>query len=177
MESKDVIKSVLGAIPTYFMSLYRALEAVLKHIERMRNSFFLGAELEERKITWVSWKTVMAEKQFGGLGISSLFALNNALLFKWIWRFLTRPSDLWTHVIRNIYGTNGGIFLLITAIISEPLGVIFCSRFLVSTIKVLTFFLYVLVSWVMVCQLVFRRIHGAEIPHSKHNFLVSIIWK
>nr|GEW26377.1 RNA-directed DNA polymerase, eukaryota [Tanacetum cinerariifolium] len=46
-----LIKSVLGAIPTYFMSLYKVPEAVLKHIERLRNSFFFVVELEERKIS------------------------------------------------------------------------------------------------------------------------------
>ncbi|PWA57707.1 ribonuclease H protein [Artemisia annua] len=85
-----LIKSNLGAIPTYFMSLYRAPEAVLKHIERMRNSFFLGAELEERKITWVSWKTMMAEKQFGG-------------------RFLNHQTGLWQSIIKAIHGPNGSL--------------------------------------------------------------------
>ncbi|PWA84245.1 nucleic acid-binding, OB-fold protein [Artemisia annua] len=75
----------------------------------MRNSFFLGAELEERKITWVSWKTVMAEKQFGGLGVSSLFALNRALLFKWIWRFLNHQTGLWQSIIKAIYGPYGSL--------------------------------------------------------------------
>ncbi|GKB85130.1 RNA-directed DNA polymerase, eukaryota, reverse transcriptase zinc-binding domain protein [Tanacetum coccineum] len=49
----------------------------LKHTERMR-IFFLGAELEERKITWVSWKSVMAEKQYGGLGVT-IYGPNGSL--------------------------------------------------------------------------------------------------
>nr|GEU82136.1 RNA-directed DNA polymerase, eukaryota [Tanacetum cinerariifolium] len=101
-----LIKSVLGAIPTYFMSLYKVPEVVLKHIERLRNSFFLGAELEERKISWVSWKMVMAEKQYGGIGVSSLIALNRALLFKWIWRFLNSQSGFWQSIIKAIYVPN-----------------------------------------------------------------------
>ncbi|GJT65052.1 RNA-directed DNA polymerase, eukaryota, reverse transcriptase zinc-binding domain protein [Tanacetum coccineum] len=66
-------------------------------------------KLEERKITWVSWKTVMAEKQYGGLGVSSLFALNHALLFKWIWRFLNSQSGFWQSIIKAIYGPNGSL--------------------------------------------------------------------
>ncbi|GJU89406.1 RNA-directed DNA polymerase, eukaryota, partial [Tanacetum coccineum] len=65
-----LIKSVLGAIPTYYMSLYKVPEGVLSHLESLRNSFFLGADVGERKITWVCWRKVMAHKQLGGLGLS-----------------------------------------------------------------------------------------------------------
>nr|GEY57770.1 cysteine-rich receptor-like protein kinase [Tanacetum cinerariifolium] len=43
------------------------------------------------------------------LGISSLLALNLALLFKWIWRFLTSQSGLYKNVIKAIRGNNGSI--------------------------------------------------------------------
>ncbi|GJV05188.1 hypothetical protein Tco_1338757 [Tanacetum coccineum] len=43
-----LIKSILCAILTYFMSLYTVPEEVLKHIEILRNSFLLRAELGER---------------------------------------------------------------------------------------------------------------------------------
>ncbi|GJW98125.1 RNA-directed DNA polymerase, eukaryota, reverse transcriptase zinc-binding domain protein [Tanacetum coccineum] len=49
-------------------------------------------------------------KKKRGLGIGSIYGLNIGRLFQWIWRFLTRPSDLWARVIRSVYGHNGGIF-------------------------------------------------------------------
>nr|GEY45561.1 RNA-directed DNA polymerase, eukaryota [Tanacetum cinerariifolium] len=104
-----LIKPVLGAIPTYYMSLFKAPEGVLKHLERIRNSFFLGADLDECKITWVSWRKVMAQKQHGGLGVNSLYALNLALIFKWIWRFKSAHSSLWLNVIKAIYGNEGSL--------------------------------------------------------------------
>ncbi|GKA09496.1 RNA-directed DNA polymerase, eukaryota [Tanacetum coccineum] len=104
-----LIKSVLGVIPTYYMSLFKAPEGVLKHLERIRNSFFLGADLDERKITWVSWRKVMAQKQHAGLGVNSLYALNLALIFKWIWRFKSAHSGLWLNVIKAIYGNEGSL--------------------------------------------------------------------
>ncbi|GJZ30823.1 RNA-directed DNA polymerase, eukaryota, reverse transcriptase zinc-binding domain protein [Tanacetum coccineum] len=52
----------------------------------------------------------MASKQKGGLGISSINALNVGLLFKWLWRFLSQSSDLWISVIKEIHGFHGGIF-------------------------------------------------------------------
>nr|GEX17555.1 retrovirus-related Pol polyprotein from transposon TNT 1-94 [Tanacetum cinerariifolium] len=62
-----LIKSVLGDMPTYYMSLFKVPKIVLSHLEDLHNSFFLGADMDDRKITWVSWRKVMAHKQHGGL--------------------------------------------------------------------------------------------------------------
>ncbi|GJV24883.1 RNA-directed DNA polymerase, eukaryota, reverse transcriptase zinc-binding domain protein [Tanacetum coccineum] len=36
--------------------------------------------------------------------VSSFYALNRALLFKWVWRFCTQQSALWTKIIKGIHG-------------------------------------------------------------------------
>ncbi|GKB06579.1 RNA-directed DNA polymerase, eukaryota, reverse transcriptase zinc-binding domain protein [Tanacetum coccineum] len=105
-----LIKSVLGSLPLYFMSLYMVLISVCNKLESMRNHFFIGADIGEKKITWVKWKKCLASKNMGGLGIGSIFALNVGLLFKWIWRFLCNSIDLWIKVIKEMYGFHGGIF-------------------------------------------------------------------
>ncbi|GKB10821.1 RNA-directed DNA polymerase, eukaryota [Tanacetum coccineum] len=46
-----LIKPVLGAIPTYYMSLLKVPEGILSRLEGLRNAFFLGADMDERKIT------------------------------------------------------------------------------------------------------------------------------
>ncbi|GJV40292.1 RNA-directed DNA polymerase, eukaryota [Tanacetum coccineum] len=51
----------------------------------------------------------LASKATGGLGIGSIYALNAALLFKWIWRFRCSPNDLWVKVIKDIHGSDGAI--------------------------------------------------------------------
>ena len=76
----------------------------------MRNQFFLGSDLGEKKMTWVSWKKCLASKKSGGLGIGSIYGLNVRLLFKWIWRFLQNTHDLWIKIIKTIYGQHGGTF-------------------------------------------------------------------
>ena len=48
-------------------------------------------------------------KEKGCLGVSSLYALNRALMFKWIWRFITQSSSLWAKVIKAIHGDDGKI--------------------------------------------------------------------
>nr|GEV53902.1 RNA-directed DNA polymerase, eukaryota [Tanacetum cinerariifolium] len=66
-------------------------------------------DLEDRKMTWVAWKKCLAGKELDGLGVGSIFALNRALLFKWIWRFRATYEDLWIKVIKIIYGNSGHI--------------------------------------------------------------------
>nr|GEZ11592.1 nucleotide-binding alpha-beta plait domain-containing protein [Tanacetum cinerariifolium] len=61
------------------------------------------------KATWVSWSKVLTPKAKGGLGVSSLFALNRGLLFKWVWRFLNHGTSLWARVIKAIHGADGNI--------------------------------------------------------------------
>nr|GFC56248.1 RNA-directed DNA polymerase, eukaryota [Tanacetum cinerariifolium] len=96
-------------LPTYYMSIYMMSVVVRKNLESLRNKFFIGSDLDEKKMTWVKWKRCLASKNHGGLNFGSSFGLNIGLLFKWIWRFLSRPSDLWALVIQNIYGLCGGI--------------------------------------------------------------------
>ncbi|GKB88583.1 RNA-directed DNA polymerase, eukaryota, reverse transcriptase zinc-binding domain protein [Tanacetum coccineum] len=105
----SLIKAVLGNLPTYYMSLYWMPKTVQKRLESMRNIVFLGGDLDEKKFTWVKWETCLASKAMGGLGIGSIFALNIALLFKWVWRFRTCSNGLWVNVIKGIHGIDGGI--------------------------------------------------------------------
>ena len=51
-----------------------------------------------------------SSKGKGGLGIQSLFALNRALLGKWIWRFAVEENSPWKNVIRLKYDIEGGWF-------------------------------------------------------------------
>ncbi|GJZ05289.1 RNA-directed DNA polymerase, eukaryota [Tanacetum coccineum] len=71
--------------------------------------FFNGFDGSERKLAMISWNKVLAYKRYGGLGVSSFFAFNRALIFKWIWRFLTQGSSLWARLIKAIYGDKGAI--------------------------------------------------------------------
>ncbi|GJU19224.1 putative RNA-directed DNA polymerase, eukaryota, reverse transcriptase zinc-binding domain protein [Tanacetum coccineum] len=105
-----LIKFVLGSLPLYFMSLYKVPISVCNKLESMHNQFFLGSDLGEKKMTWVSWKKCLDSKKSGGLGIGSIYGLNVGLLFKWIWRFLQNAPDLWINIIKAIYGQHGGLF-------------------------------------------------------------------
>ncbi|XP_071739943.1 uncharacterized protein [Rutidosis leptorrhynchoides] len=55
-------------------------------------------------MSWVKWEKVLASFDKGGLNIGNLKAFNIALMFKWWSRFLIKPNDIWTKVIKSIHG-------------------------------------------------------------------------
>nr|GEW69524.1 RNA-directed DNA polymerase, eukaryota [Tanacetum cinerariifolium] len=61
---------------------------------------YLG--VKDACLDWLEYGSSL--KKNGGLGVSSFFAHNRALLFKWVWRFLTDSSSLWTRFIKAILG-------------------------------------------------------------------------
>ncbi|GJX38329.1 hypothetical protein Tco_0251632 [Tanacetum coccineum] len=75
-------------------------------MESIRRNFFNGVQCDERKIVWIKWAKVLASKKYGGLGVSSFYALNRALLFKWVWRFISRDNSLWCRLIMSMHGSS-----------------------------------------------------------------------
>ncbi|GKA06654.1 RNA-directed DNA polymerase, eukaryota [Tanacetum coccineum] len=104
-----LLKSVLSSIPLYHMSIYKAPLGVLNKLEVIRRNFFNGHDGSIRKATWFNWDKALASKKNGGLGVSSFFAQNRALLFKWVWRFYTDKSSLWSSFIKAMHGSHGAI--------------------------------------------------------------------
>ncbi|GJW65790.1 hypothetical protein Tco_0117674 [Tanacetum coccineum] len=78
----SLIKSVLGNLPTYYMSVYLMSVSVCKKLELMRNRFFIGGDPDETKMTWVKWDRCLTSRKDG---------------------------DLWVRVIQSIHGVEGGI--------------------------------------------------------------------
>ncbi|GJZ09677.1 RNA-directed DNA polymerase, eukaryota [Tanacetum coccineum] len=75
-------------------------------MESLRRNFFNGVQADERNITWIKWPKVLASKKYGGLGVSSFYALNRALLFKWVWRFISAEKSLWCRFIKAMHGNS-----------------------------------------------------------------------
>nr|GEZ34128.1 hypothetical protein [Tanacetum cinerariifolium] len=61
-------------------------------------------------MAWFKWSRVLASKEKGGLGVASLFALNRALLFKWIWCFHNDKNSLWARFNGALYGICGDVW-------------------------------------------------------------------
>ncbi|GJX36838.1 RNA-directed DNA polymerase, eukaryota [Tanacetum coccineum] len=77
-----LLKSVLGSMPIFHMSIFKVPSSVLQRLESIRSRFFKGHDLGSNKASWVKWSNVLTSKEKGGLGVSSLYALNRGLLFK-----------------------------------------------------------------------------------------------
>nr|GFB45659.1 RNA-directed DNA polymerase, eukaryota [Tanacetum cinerariifolium] len=87
-----LLKAVLGSSPLYNMSIFKVPKGVLKVMEGIRSKFFNGFDSLGKKIIWAAWPIVLASKKNGGLGVSIFYALNRALLLKWIWRFTSQDE-------------------------------------------------------------------------------------
>ncbi|GJW23038.1 RNA-directed DNA polymerase, eukaryota, reverse transcriptase zinc-binding domain protein [Tanacetum coccineum] len=79
-----LLKSVLGSMPIYYMSLFKVPSQVLKKMEAIRSHFFNGAEAHENKMCWTE-----------------------PLMIKWTWRFRNDGNSLWSKFIRAMYGSDG----------------------------------------------------------------------
>ncbi|GJR22729.1 RNA-directed DNA polymerase, eukaryota [Tanacetum coccineum] len=91
-----VVERVKSRLSKWKMSIHKAPLGVLRNPESLRSHFFNGSAPNNQKASWVNWKNALASKDKGGLGISSLYALNRGLMFKWYWRFFTKDSSLWS---------------------------------------------------------------------------------
>ncbi|GJU17206.1 hypothetical protein Tco_1145172 [Tanacetum coccineum] len=76
-------------------------------MESIRKNFFNGIDSSEKKIAWVGWEIFLSSKKNEGLGVSSFYAINRGLLFKWVWRFITQDASLWYRLIKAIHGVRG----------------------------------------------------------------------
>ncbi|GKD77254.1 putative RNA-directed DNA polymerase, eukaryota, reverse transcriptase zinc-binding domain protein [Tanacetum coccineum] len=105
-----LIKSVLGSLGIYYLSIFKALESVINILEKAHAKFFWGGSNGNNKMAWVKWDNVLASHDQGGLGIGSLKAFNLALLQKWRWRLVTNPDLLWVKLIKAIHGSEAGFY-------------------------------------------------------------------
>nr|GEY13952.1 RNA-directed DNA polymerase, eukaryota, reverse transcriptase zinc-binding domain protein [Tanacetum cinerariifolium] len=60
-----LLKSVLGSIPIYHMSLFKVPMKVLQIMESIRYHFFNGVDHNGKKPIWVKWSKVLASKEKG----------------------------------------------------------------------------------------------------------------
>nr|GEU51569.1 RNA-directed DNA polymerase, eukaryota, reverse transcriptase zinc-binding domain protein [Tanacetum cinerariifolium] len=106
-----LIKSVLGSLGIYYMSIFKCPESVLKTLEAIRASLFRGGSSEKKNMAWIKWENVLASFEKGGLNIRSLKSFNLTLLQKWRWRLVNNPDSLWARVIIAIHCVEAGLDL------------------------------------------------------------------
>ncbi|GJS59725.1 RNA-directed DNA polymerase, eukaryota, reverse transcriptase zinc-binding domain protein [Tanacetum coccineum] len=103
-----LIKSVLGSLWIYYLSIFKAPEMVLKSLESLRASFFWGSSEDSKKLSWIKWSNTLSSHDKGGLGVGSLKAFNLSLLLKWRWRLMQKSNALWVQVVKFVHGDEAG---------------------------------------------------------------------
>nr|GEW86793.1 RNA-directed DNA polymerase, eukaryota [Tanacetum cinerariifolium] len=102
----DIVNKLLARLSKWENSFNRRSS----YSPQIGSSRFLnGIDIMEKKLSFVSWNKVLASKDRGGLGVSSFFAMNRALMFKWVWRFKTDSTSLWAKFILAMRGKNGNL--------------------------------------------------------------------
>ncbi|XP_021749725.1 uncharacterized protein LOC110715453 [Chenopodium quinoa] len=105
-----LLKSVIQAIPTYLMGVYRFLSNLINEIHSMMARFWWGSNEKGRKIHWKSWDALCQLKFLGGMGFRDLGIFNVALLGKQIWRLATNDHSLVSRVLKAKYYPKMSIF-------------------------------------------------------------------
>jgi hypothetical protein len=83
-----LVKSVLFAIPTHFLTVFKFPKWAIHGINKFRRSFlWKGYDPDNIKggHYLVNWRTCQRPRKLGGLGITDLEKFNRALCLKWLW--------------------------------------------------------------------------------------------
>ncbi|XP_074306059.1 uncharacterized protein LOC141641287 [Silene latifolia] len=105
---ETLIKSIVQAIPTYAMSVFKIPNFFCDEIRSLITSFWWGASNGRKKIPWIAWEKMCRSKEHGGLGFRDFQLFNKALLGKQGWRLMTEDTSLMARVIRGKYFADRG---------------------------------------------------------------------
>lgn len=77
-----MMKSVLHALPNYFMSCYRFPKKLIRELLQIYSKFWHFGDIELKKVVGDAWTSLSENKKLCGLGIRELSHMNKAFLAK-----------------------------------------------------------------------------------------------
>jgi hypothetical protein len=98
-----LLKTVIQAIPTFCMSVFRLPKVLCSNINTLMRKFWWGAS----QVPWMSWNKLGESKDKGGMGFRDLGCFNKALLAKQGWRLWKEPDSLVSKIMKAKYYPNG----------------------------------------------------------------------
>ena len=87
-----LVKSVLEAIPVYWMSLDWISKSILEKARKICSNFLWTGKKEHRVLPWVKWNQIVRPKQLGGWGIKNSLMSSKVLAAKAGWRLISTQS-------------------------------------------------------------------------------------
>ena len=90
-----LVKSVLEAIPVYWMPLSWIPKGIMEAARRTCFRFLWSGKKEDQVAPWVGWKRIAVPKGLDGWGLKNIFLFVKALDAKGGWRLLSTDT-LWT---------------------------------------------------------------------------------
>ena len=100
---ETLIKSVVHAILTYIMSVFKLPASTCDHLTRMIRSYWWGMKNGRHKTHWIAWEKMISPKNQGGLGFRDMRMFNQALLARQAWRLLEIPDSLCARLMKAKY--------------------------------------------------------------------------
>eukprot|EP00253_Pinus_taeda_P012058 PITA_12058 len=97
-----LIKSVLEAIPVFWMALAWIPRNILGRLKQLCNRYLWNGNQDKRLFAWISWQKITMPKKWGGWGLKDLLAFARALAAKMGWALLT-SQNVWAHVTYHKY--------------------------------------------------------------------------
>ena len=99
-----LVKTVLSALPTYYMSVFQMSAGLRRRLEGIMRRFFWHGTAANRGGTLVAWDVACRPLTDGGLGIRHVQHNNAALLCKWVARVMKPADDIVSRLLHEMYG-------------------------------------------------------------------------
>ncbi|CAA0816650.1 Unknown protein [Striga hermonthica] len=97
-------QAVVSALPYYTMQSALLPNSISAGLEKRIRRIIWGGSEDKRKLSLVKWEEVYLPKALGGLGVKRQRVMNEALLMKIGWKFLTDQNSLWARIWKVKYG-------------------------------------------------------------------------
>lgn len=110
-----LLKSVVQAIPSYSMSVFRMPVSLRHELSGLFARFWWGRLKGNKGIHWLKWSQLCRSKFKGGMGFRDFVDFNQAFLAKQCWRILSDPNSLVARVYKGRYFPH-------SSILNAPIG-------------------------------------------------------